>query len=126
MTKKGSIRTEVLKTLLLLIPIGKVTTYKSLAKLLNTNPRVVGYLLSKNDELIIIPCHRVIKSDGSLGGYKLGVKFKKKLLELEGVEIRNDKVKSEFVVDLFLELIHPKEEKDCDEYGCDTIEVDFS
>jgi len=65
--------------------MGKVTTYSSLAKIIKVHPRAVGRMLSKNKDLIVTPCHRVVKSDGSIGGYALGVDFKKKLLELEGV-----------------------------------------
>jgi methylated-DNA-[protein]-cysteine S-methyltransferase len=78
---------EILKILLLTIPIGKVTTYKALSKVLGVHPRVVGRLLALNNEPIIVPCHRVVRSDGSLGGYSGpgGVDFKRKLLKLEGV-----------------------------------------
>ena len=55
------------------------------AKILNTSPRYVGNVCGKNNHLLIIPCHRVVRSDGSLGGFSGlgGVKLKKKLLELE-------------------------------------------
>jgi len=68
------------------IPYGKVTTYGVIAKMLGTSPRAVGQALKKNKELITIPCHRVVKSDGTLGGYVQGVKEKKRLLESEGVD----------------------------------------
>ncbi len=97
-------RLYLLKTLLSLIPLGKVTTYSSLAKLMGTSPRAVGKLLSKNDELVVYPCHRVVRSDGSLGGYVLGEEFKRRLLELEGVKFCGDKVCREHIVDLALEL----------------------
>ncbi len=71
------------------IPKGKITTYKEIAKALNSSPRAVGQALKRNPFPINIPCHRVIKSDGSLGGYKgkVNSKLKKELLEKEGVEI---------------------------------------
>ena len=97
-------RLEILKILLCLIPIGKVTTYSSLAKALGVHPRVAGKLLSANDEPIIYPCHRVVRSDGSLGGYSLGVKFKRKLLELEGVKFCGKRVCEESLWDLASEL----------------------
>jgi len=94
-------RLELLKTLLLLIPMGKVTSYSSLAALMGTSPRAVGRLLSKNDELVKYPCHRVVRSDGRLGGYALGASFKRKLLELEGVEFCDDgRVCREHFVDI--------------------------
>lgn len=46
--------------------------------------RAVGTANSSNPLPIIIPCHRVISSNGSIGGYAYGLKMKKKLLELEG------------------------------------------
>jgi methylated-DNA-[protein]-cysteine S-methyltransferase len=68
------------------IPFGKVITYKELA-LKNGGinyARAVGKAVGTNPVPIIIPCHRVINSSGSLGGYLCGVQFKEKLLELEG------------------------------------------
>jgi methylated-DNA-[protein]-cysteine S-methyltransferase len=79
------------------IPKGKVTTYKKLAKELNTSPRAIGKLLNTNKELVIIPCHRVIKTNTELGGYKLGVKKKKELLKKEGVKIEKNKVSKKFL-----------------------------
>lgn len=74
-------------TLLQLIPPGMVTTYSSLAKVLGTSPRVVGMLMARNPDPIVVPCHRVVRSDGSLGGYSMGgPRVKRRLLELEGVE----------------------------------------
>ena len=69
------------------IPIGKTKTYKEIAIILG-NPkaaRAVANACKKNPYPIIIPCHRVIRSDGSLGGYSGngGKKRKEKLLELE-------------------------------------------
>ncbi len=67
------------------IPLGEVRSYGWIARKIK-HPhaqRAVGVSLKKNPYPLIIPCHRVIKSDGSLGGYSLGVKFKKILLDLE-------------------------------------------
>ena len=76
---------------LLKIPKGKVKTYKQVAIAIK-NPfsaRSVGNAVGKNPYAPKIPCHRVIKSDGSLGGYsgKGGGKTKKKLLKTEGVTL---------------------------------------
>lgn len=72
------------------IPYGKVLSYKDIAVILdNSNAsRAVGNANRKNKLPIIIPCHRVIKSDGSVGGYagKEGNETKIKLLKLEGCE----------------------------------------
>lgn len=70
------------------IPYGKTETYKSLAHKLNHKGyRSVGQALSKNPLLIIIPCHRVLSSDGGLGGFGAGLEVKNFLLRLEKGEI---------------------------------------
>lgn len=71
------------------IPLGRVSTYASVAKLAGRpkSARAVGSILKKNYSKDI-PCHRVIKSDGSLGGYNgLGGVDKSYLLKKEGVFI---------------------------------------
>ncbi len=87
---------EATKALIQLVPIGKVTSYSDLSRLLGINTRYVGKLLSMNDEPIVIPCHRIVCRDMRLGGYTLrgrkAVRFKEKLLRLEGVKIENGKV----------------------------------
>ncbi|WP_455375016.1 MGMT family protein [Kaarinaea lacus] len=81
--------------LLKLIPEGKVTTYSEMAKALNTKAwRAVGTAMARNSKLIVIPCHRVVRSDGSVGEYALGTKKKSELLSSEGVEIANGKVRN--------------------------------
>lgn len=76
------------------IPEGRVISYKEIAKALNTKAyRAVGTAMSKNKELITVPCHRVVKSDGRVGEYVLGAEAKIKLLEKEGVKIKDKKVK---------------------------------
>jgi methylated-DNA-[protein]-cysteine S-methyltransferase len=66
------------------IPYGKTQTYKFLAKKLNHRGyRSIGQALSRNPLLIVIPCHRVISSDGSIGGFTGGLELKKFLLRLE-------------------------------------------
>jgi len=75
------------------IPKGKITTYKAIAHKLNTKAyRAVGNALNKNPNAPQVPCHRVIASNGELGGYALGIKQKIKLLKSEGVEIKNNKI----------------------------------
>ena len=79
--------------LLMQIPKGKVTTYKEIAKALNTKGyRAVGNAMRKNPNLVDIPCHRVVKADGSLGGYVGGAEKKAALLLAEGVEVEEGKV----------------------------------
>ena len=67
------------------IKYGKVSTYGQIAKKVGTSPRYVGNVCGQNKLLLIIPCHRVIRGDGSLGGFSGlgGMKLKKKLLNLE-------------------------------------------
>jgi len=67
------------------IPYGKTRSYKQIAKAVG-NPkacRAVGMANNKNPIWIIIPCHRVIGTDGSLTGYGGGIEMKKRLLKLE-------------------------------------------
>jgi methylated-DNA-[protein]-cysteine S-methyltransferase len=82
---------EIFK-LVLLIPRGRVSTYKEIAKALKIHPRAVARVLSKNPMPILIPCHRVIKSDGEVGGYGLGIERKVELLKKEGIEVRNKRI----------------------------------
>ena len=72
------------------IPFGKSVSYKELAENIN-NPkavRAVGTANGRNNFCIIIPCHRVIAADGTLGGYSGGIPFKKKLLNLEKISFK--------------------------------------
>ncbi len=73
--------------LLLTIPRGKVATYGAIGRRLGINPRYVGRILHVNPNAPRVPCHRVVKSDGSLaGGYALGGNDgQRKCLEGEGV-----------------------------------------
>lgn len=71
------------------IPRGKVLTYGEVARR-GGKPRAsraVGKILNANPNPVVIPCHRVVKSDFTVGGYSQGVKKKIKLLKSEGVEI---------------------------------------
>jgi methylated-DNA-[protein]-cysteine S-methyltransferase len=79
---------------LLEVPKGKVTTYSELAKAigLKNGQRVIGRIMNKNPYPVIIPCHRVIKSDGKIGGYAWGEKVKAKMLSNEGIKIKNGKI----------------------------------
>tara|TARA_B110000014_G_C19673861_1_gene353769 strand:- start:87 stop:386 length:300 start_codon:yes stop_codon:yes gene_type:complete len=79
---------------LLEVPIGRVTTYGDLAKAINlkNGQRVVGQIMKKNPFPVIIPCHRVVKSDGNVGGYAYGIERKKHMLIKEGLKINNNKI----------------------------------
>lgn len=76
------------------IPYGKVITYGDIAKKMaekmnkdSMSSQAVGGAVGHNPISIIIPCHRVVGSNGSLTGYSAGVRIKTKLLELEGVDM---------------------------------------
>lgn len=75
------------------VPKGKVVTYKSLAKAMNSKAyRAVGNAMNKNPYAPKVPCHRVVKTDGSIGGFASGPKKKIAMLKHEGVEVVNGKV----------------------------------
>ncbi len=78
------------------IPKGKVSTYKGIAKKIGRPRayRAVGNALHKNPLAPIVPCHRVVKSDGGFGGEKKGAESRKALLEEEGIPIENGRVKT--------------------------------
>ncbi|WP_028485291.1 MGMT family protein [Hydrogenovibrio halophilus] len=72
------------------IPPGKVTTYKALAQALDSRAyQAIGQALHRNPTPETVPCHRVVKANGALGGYAWGVSRKKALLESEGVPFLN-------------------------------------
>lgn len=74
------------------IPRGKVSSYGGIARALgNKASRAVGNALNKNP-FGFVPCHRVIKSDGSIGGFASGPEKKIYLLRKEGIEIKNNKI----------------------------------
>lgn len=77
---------------LLKLPKARVVSYKELAEHCNTNPRVIGFYMSRNPYPVIIPCYKVVRANGSIGGYSEGIKKKIKLLRKDGVEVKNKKV----------------------------------
>lgn len=78
------VRNEVSK-----IEYGKITTYKDIAINIGKEKayRAAANAISKNYLIILIPCHRIIGSNNKLRGYRGGVEIKKKLLNLEGIDI---------------------------------------
>ena len=79
------------------IPKGKVLSYTEVARRAGCSRacRAVGNILNKNVDLGI-PCHRVVRSDGRVGGYNKGAENKIKLLEKEGVKIENGQIGQKF------------------------------
>jgi len=88
-----AINSSQVYSLLSQIPQGKVTTYKELAKKLKTKGyQAIGQIVGANPNAPEVPCHRVVKSDGGIGGYAFGVEKKTKILALEGIDISNGKI----------------------------------
>jgi O-6-methylguanine DNA methyltransferase len=79
---------EKVKSIVAKIPCGKTLTYAEVARRAGSPRayRAVGNILNKNYNSKI-PCHRVVRSDGALGGYNRGIKKKKEILRREGVII---------------------------------------
>ena len=74
------------------LPEGKVTTYGDIAQALGLPgaSRAIGRILNKNPNPIVVPCHRVVMSDGNIGGYAFGKARKKQLLKKEGLRFMGD------------------------------------
>ena len=81
----GSLLQKKIWKELIKIPYGKTKSYGDIAKIVKTSPRYVGNVCGQNKHLLVIPCHRVIRTDGSLGGFSSsgGLGLKKRLLNLE-------------------------------------------
>ncbi len=77
------------------IPLGETRSYRWVALQLGkpSAQRAIGEVLKKNPFPIIVPCHRVIRESGTLGGYALGKDLKKRLLEIERKNVRRYKDK---------------------------------
>jgi methylated-DNA-[protein]-cysteine S-methyltransferase len=90
------IRNSDVYDLLLKIPPGKVSTYGDLARALG-NPsasRAIGRILGENPNPIKVPCHRVVMSNGRVGGYAYGTAKKRQLLENESVSFTDEIVQN--------------------------------
>lgn len=76
------------------VPKGRVTTYADLAAAVSADggARAVGNAMNRNPFAPAVPCHRVVKSDGSIGGFAGGVRKKITLLSSEGVKVENGRV----------------------------------
>lgn len=76
------------------IPKGKITTYKEISREVKSpfSARAVGNACNKNPFAPQVPCHRVVKSGGGIGGFAFGTKKKIQLLKKEGIEIENGKI----------------------------------
>lgn len=76
-------------TLVSMVPEGKVCTYADIARAIGMPRacRLVGRILNRNPNPVAVPCHRVVRSDGRIGGYIYGYEAKRRLLEEEGVSV---------------------------------------
>ena len=76
------------------VPQGKVITYGGLAEMIGRPKahRAVGSAMNKNPFAPKVPCHRVVKSNGDLGGFSIDIKVKIKRLQEEGVMVSNNKI----------------------------------
>ena len=90
MTKCQSECYEALKK----VPKGKVITYAGLARMVGRPKahRAVGSAMNKNPYAPQVPCHRVVKSNGDLGGFATDIKVKIKRLQKEGVVVSDNKI----------------------------------
>ena len=81
----GSLLQKKIWKELIKIPYGKTKSYGEIAKIVKTSPRYVGNVCGQNKHLLVVPCHRVIRTDGTLGGFSStgGLGLKKRLLNLE-------------------------------------------
>ena len=76
------------------IPVGRVSTYGAVARALGNKSyaRAVGKYLNKNPDADTMPCFKIVKSDGSLGGFGLGLDDKIKRLNKDGINVKNGKI----------------------------------
>lgn len=75
------------------VPKGKVTTYGDLARAMGTRAyRAVGTAMNRNPYAPAVPCHRVVSSDGTIGGFAHGTKQKKEMLTQEGIRFDGKKI----------------------------------
>ena len=79
---------------LLEVPKGKVTTYGELGKAvgLKNGLRTIGMIMKNNPFPVIVPSHRVVKSNGKIGGYTYGERVKSRMLANEGIKIKDRKI----------------------------------
>jgi len=94
MVSKRETGREIVYSMLRKVPRGKITTYGALAKATGTHARAIAMFMKYNPDPIRTPCYKVVRSDGSLGGYsgRGGVKTKAQLLMKDGITLRNGKI----------------------------------
>lgn len=92
--KAVGLKAEDVYSILARIPEGKVTTYGDIARTLGhpKSSRAIGRILNRNPHPIVVPCHRVVMSDGRIGGYADGQDRKIELLAKEGLVFKSGRV----------------------------------
>ena len=86
------------------IPVGYLTSYGSVAKACGGSPRAVGRVMATNPFPLLIPCHRVVQADFSVGGYGGGIEVKREILKRED---RGYKASKEIMTEAGVLLMHP-------------------
>lgn len=87
------VSSEEIYKLLRKIPKGRVTTYGEIARKLDLRAyRAVGRIVGQNKDIPNTPCHRVVRADGGVSGYALGVDKKIAILAQEGIVVENGKI----------------------------------
>ena len=76
------------------IPPGRVSTYGAVAEALGNKgySRAVGKYMNTNPDANTMPCFKIVKSDGSLGGFGLGINDKIRRLKQDGISVKNGKI----------------------------------
>ncbi len=86
------------------IPVGYLTSYGAIAKACGGSPRAVGRVMATNPFAPLIPCHRVVQADFSIGGYGGGTEMKREILERED---RGYKEPKKVMTECGVLLVHP-------------------
>ncbi len=101
---------EVILSLLQLVPLGRVVSYRDLSRVVGVATHLVIRVLKENPNPVVIPCHRVVRSDGRVSGYTIrGTRrdeLKVRLLKLEGVRVVNGRVPKDCFYNLVEVLTH--------------------
>lgn len=76
------------------VPRGRVATYKAVARAVGRPRayRAVGNALNRNPYAPAVPCHRVVRADGHVGGFAHGTRAKIRMMKREGIEVKNGKI----------------------------------
>ncbi len=87
------VNSEKVYQMLRQIPLGKITTYKEIANKLDCKAyRRIGQIVGSNKDIPNTPCHRVVNSNGKIGGYAFGVTKKISLLKNEKILVKDNKI----------------------------------